>query len=89
MPHHSPRPYAGAHVRLEKARAILDENKELLARINAKAAQNTNEVLRYLVETLNRVETDLIHLHSKLQPILKSLEEDADWRSRIPREERE
>lgn len=89
MPHSPPKPFGKANSNLSKVKSLLDENDQLLARINAKAAQNTNEVLRYLVETLYRVETDLIQLHSKIQPILKDIEDDANWRDRIYRDENE
>jgi hypothetical protein len=89
MPHHQPTPFFKSNPKFSEIKKVLDENDKLLAQTKSIAAQNTNKVLRYLVETMYRVEGDLILLQNKLQPILKSLEEDSDWRSRMPREEHE
>jgi len=71
--------------RLSEVRRLLDDNQQLLAQTKYTTAQNTNEVLRYLVETISRVESDLIVLHTKLQPVLKKLKDDSPeqiWRDR-------
>ena len=83
-------PFEKANPRFDAVRKALDENDRLLEQTKYKVAHNTNKVLRYLVETIYRVETDLILLQRKLQPILKHLENDDDnWRRYMPRDENE
>jgi hypothetical protein len=95
MPHTEPRPYRTANPRFAAIKKILDENDKLLAQTKSPAAQNTNQVLRYLVETIYRLETDMIQLHGKLQPILKSMDDGSNWREwsdprdRTPRDQGE
>jgi hypothetical protein len=83
------RPYKGAHTFVapykeastsrDAVKKLLDENDVLLAQ--HKAALNTNNILRYLVNRSYQIETDLIRIHAKLQPILKSIVDDSDWRN--------
>ncbi len=85
MPHTPLPPFKGVNARLSEVRKLLDDNQQLLAQTKYTTARNTNEVLRYLVETISRVEVDLRLLHNKLQPVLKSLKDDSPeqiWRDR-------
>ena len=90
---HNPKPlFKGANAGLSEARKALEANEILFQKAPAPIAQNLNTALRFLVESMAKIETDMILLHAKLQPILKGLEEDNDWRGilkRIHREENE
>jgi hypothetical protein len=85
---HTPIPiYKEASTSLDAVKKLLDENDVLLE--NYKIARNTNAILRYLVNRSYQIETDLIQIHAKLQPILKSIGDDSDWRNTIWRDEHE
>lgn len=77
--HTFPTPYAEASTKYEAVKKALSENDELLAA--HKAALNTNIIFRYLVDRSYKIETDLIQIHAKLQPILKSIGDESDWRN--------
>ena len=82
MPHHEPKPFAKLNARLAEVRKALDENDHLLSeKIKSPVARNTNTAIRYLVETVARLEADMIQLHAKLQPVLKQIRDDSDWRN--------
>ena len=94
MVHNPTPPFKAFNTRVSDARKALAENEILFQKAPAPIAQNLNTALRFLVESMAKIETDMILLHAKLQPLLKSLEEDNDWRStllrsRIPRDEHE
>jgi hypothetical protein len=85
---HTPIPlYKAANTSHDAVKKLPDENDVLLAK--HKAALNTNTILRYLVNRTYQIEADLIQIHAKLQPILKSIGDDSDWRNTIWRNENE
>lgn len=63
-------------VSLLQAQTALEENRRLLDPEKYKIARNTNEALLHLCQALQHMQDDLASLHSKLQPILKDIEED-------------
>ena len=72
-------------VSLFDARMALEEN--VLQHINSKTMpilKNQNVALIGICDCLERMSRDLDMLHSKLQPILKSLSDDQeDWQQRV------
>ena len=86
MPYSSQPSCPAANSKRLEVQKILEENETLVELLNSPTAQETNEVLRYLARTIDRIETDLIELHAKVEPLLKSLERDASWRIQLPRD---
>ena len=85
---HTPIPlYKAVNISRNAVMKLLDENDVLLA--NHKAALNTNSILRHLANSSYQIEADLIQIHAKLQPILKSIGDESDWRGTIWRNENE
>jgi hypothetical protein len=84
MPHKSQPSCLVANSRRLEVQKILEENKTLVELLNSSTVQETNKVLRYLVETIERIETDLVELQAKVEPHLKNREQDASWRILLP-----
>ena len=78
----------GERISIYEALRALEENEPLLSPEKYKIARNTNIALQGIANELSRLSLDLERLHTKLQPILKSLEEDnSEFRVRYPRTE--
>jgi hypothetical protein len=68
---------------LGDAKRALEENLSLLDLIKHKSARNMTIALAAIVRSQAKMQNDIDLFHSKLQPILKYLEEEnADWRNR-------
>ncbi len=79
--------YSAENATLAQVRKELQETLNLLDPVTHKAAHAMTFALAYIVEQIGRLRTDVDLLHNKLQPILKELEEDSNWRDRNPKYE--